>query len=321
MDEASAFYPEHRRSLLSTSRRTLCKMDGTSSQGLPSSWSLESAYKALNIRDPAASDGNVVVGFHQRYSTLAPSARTKLIGALELISFRRQSRLLAFVLTIIPHLTKDNVALLATPPAPSAALLPNKQQQPSGTANSSRVIVPATAAQQSNAPAVTANSVVPTMTASSSTDDLSGISVDDISVPSEENYSTCFYYSSSEVNDDSTDYESEESMDGRFWNGQTWRCDQCFNEIVEGKCPLGHNLNPCKVCEEDPEDCTCDKSQSTSDDEEDLAGDDNIVWDDHDGIWRCTACLWEVEANSEDNGECHCVSKPNVKCFSPLRTK
>ena len=260
--------------------------------------------------------------FQQRYSTLAPSARRNLIGALELISFRRQSRLLAFILTIIPHLTKENVALLATPPTPSTASLPKNRQQPSGNASLNRIVVAATT-QQSSTQAATVNPVVPTpedeptTAASGSADDLSLSTVDDVSEPSEENYSACFYNSSSEENDDSTDYESEESMDGRFWNGQTWRCDQC-NEIVEGECPLGHNLNPCKVCEEDPEDCTCDGSQST-DDEKDLASDDHMKWDDQDGIWRCTTCLWEVEANSEDNGECQCVS--NVKSSRPLCTK
>ena len=287
-------------------------------------WSLESAYKALDIRDPTTSDGNVVAVFHQRYSTLAPPAQINLIGALELISFRRQSRLLAFILTIIPHLTQENVALLATPPNPSTASLLNSRQQPSGNANLNRVVIPATTAQQSRAQAVAVNPVVPTSNneptaaAGDSADDLSISTVDNMSVPSEENYSACFYNSSSEENDDSTDYESEESIAGRYWNGQRWCCDECDNGLVEGECPLGHDLNPCKVCEEYLEDCTCDKSQSASDEEGGLAGDEHMMWDDQDGIWRCTACLWEVEANSEDNGECQCVS--NVRSFNPLCT-
>ena len=296
-------------------------MTDISSQGGLSWWSLESAYKALDIGDTTASDGNVVVAFHQRYSTLAPPARKNLIGALELISFRRQSRLLAFVLTIIPHLTKENVALLVPRPTASAASLPHNQRLLSGNASLSEVVVPAIAAQQSSAQAATVNPVAPTSenepttAAIDSADDLSITTVDDISVPSEENYSACFYNSSSEENGDTTDYDSEESLDGRFWNGQTWCCDDCNNELVEGECPLGHDINPCKVCEEYREDCTCDKSQSTSDDEEDLAGDDNMVWDDYEGIWRCAVCHWEVEGNSEDNGNCQCVS--NVKLLNP----
>ena len=301
-------------------------MDDAPSQGLLSWWSLESAYKALIVRDTTASDGNVVVAFQQCYSTMSPSARKNLIGALELISFRRQSQLLAFILTIIPHLTKDNVALLATPPASSATSLPTNWQ-PSGTANLSKVVVSATTAQQSNAQAAAVDSVVPTSenepttAASGSAEDLSTTSVDDASVPSEGNYSTRFYYSSSESNNASTDYESEESMDGKYWNGQRWGCEECDNELVGGKCPLGHDLNLCQSCGEDPEDCTCNGSQSTSDDEEDLAGGKKIAWDDHDGIWRCTACLWKVEANSEDDGECHCGSKSNVKYFNPSYRK
>ena len=300
-------------------------MDETSSQSLPSWWSLESAYKALDIRDPTTSDGNVVAVFHQRYSTLAPPAQKNLIGALELISFRRQSRLLKFILTIIPHLTKENVALLATPPTPSTASLPDSRQQPSGNANLNRVVISATTAQQSSAQAVAVNPVVPTSdneptaTAGESADNLSISTVDNMSVPSEENYSACFYYSSSEENDDSTDYESEESIGGRYWNGQRWCCDECANGLVEGECPLGHDLNICKICEDYLEECSCDKSQSTSDDEGGLAGDEHMVWDDQDGVWRCTACLWEVEANSEDKGECQCVS--NVRSFNPLCTK
>ena len=297
-------------------------MSDALSQGSRKFWSLDSAYDALNIREPtaSASDGDVVVGFQQRYSsTLAAADRANLIGALELVSTRRRSQLLAFVLTIIPHLTKDNVAILASPPVRSEASLPTIGQQPSGNASLTRVLGPATTAQHSGAQVVTVNPVVPL---SEYADTLSAASVDEISVPSEENYSTCFYNSLSEEDDGTTDYESEESMDGKFWNGQTWRCDDCNNELVGGECPLGHEVNPCKSCEYDREDCICADDQSTSDEEEDdLAGDYDIVWDDQEGIWRCTACLWEVEANSEDDWECHCVSNPEVRWFNPLCTK
>lgn len=37
-----------------------------------------------------------------------------------------------------------------------------------------------------------------------------------------------------------------------------------------------------------------------------------MVWDDQDAIWRCIVCLWEVEANSEEEGHCHCRVEPKV---------
>lgn len=84
----------------------------------------QGAYERLKIKDASIADGDVVAAFYAVYerdiankNMVPPWA----IKALEVISRSRQSQLLAFVLTIVPHLTRYNVSLLATPSEPAPA--------------------------------------------------------------------------------------------------------------------------------------------------------------------------------------------------------
>ena len=38
-------------------------------------------------------------------------------------------------------------------------------------------------------------------------------------------------------------------------------------------------------------------------------GKDVITYDDVDGVWRCSECQWEIEADNETDGNCHCVEE------------
>ena len=75
-------------------------------------YTLAEAYACLKIEDTDIPDGDVVVAF---WASLAARKHK----ALEVIARRRQSQWLAFVLTILPHLTNANVALLAQPSTPA----------------------------------------------------------------------------------------------------------------------------------------------------------------------------------------------------------
>lgn len=83
----------------------------------------EGAYIQLEIADRNVDDGNVVASFYALYSKLPKAVRgaayaSSLIytEALRTIAIYRQSRLLAFVLTILPYLDDHNVGLLTCAP-------------------------------------------------------------------------------------------------------------------------------------------------------------------------------------------------------------
>lgn len=95
---------------------------------------------------------------------------------------------------------------------------------------------------------------------------------------------------------------------------------------MEGKCPNGDVINPCRLCGRPFEGtcpALCDNCHNELDDpcsectntdstgNEDSLEDCGMVWDESDTVWRCIACLWEVEANGEDEGQCHCLVESN----------
>ncbi|KAI4248390.1 MAG: hypothetical protein L6R40_000949 [Gallowayella cf. fulva] len=83
----------------------------------------DDAYTHLGIRDHNISDGDVVACFYAQYRAHPENLRRppsegspSCTRALELIAARRQSRLLAFALTVIPQLNDNNVGLLSHAP-------------------------------------------------------------------------------------------------------------------------------------------------------------------------------------------------------------
>ncbi|KAL8772073.1 MAG: hypothetical protein Q9209_002739 [Squamulea sp. 1 TL-2023] len=98
---------------------------------MASSTSEDDAYTQLQIRDHNISDGDVVAAFYSVYSKQPEEAREvqsvyslDCTRALQAIAVYRQSRILAFVLSVVPHLDRDNIKLLTN------ALLPPIPTQP-----------------------------------------------------------------------------------------------------------------------------------------------------------------------------------------------
>ena len=47
--------------------------------------------------------------------------------------------------------------------------------------------------------------------------------------------------------------------------------------------------------------------------EESKVGKDIITFDDVDGVWRCSECQWEIEADNETDGNCHCLEEGQMR--------
>ena len=268
---------------------------------------LPEAYERLGIKDTSISDGDVVAAFQAAYEKVEGEGVAFLgprwsIEALKVISQNRQSQLLAFILTIIPHLTRENVSLLATPP----------ESTPAGSIPSEVIELESDDER--------------TMTPGSNCDhSIAASSSDDFSLPSDQSSSTSIGTMS--TSEDSNESDFDDYIGGKFWNGATWRCEECNDELVEGECLSGHVIDPCRVCGQAYEaGCTAlcedchnefgDRCSECADgdsaDNEGPLEDGGMVRDDSDNVWRCTDCLWEVEANAENEGQCHCVVESNV---------
>ena len=286
---------------------------------------LAEAYKRINIKHTSISDGDVVAAFYDVYSNVRSTSTIKALGC---ISEARQSQLLAFVLTIIPHLTQENVALLTTRPQ-----LPNhigssgkvKVEETNGLSNSSPDNNIESEVQHPDplvSPTVARSTSQASITSSESEIDV--YSAESISTISQETTSSGIPMSE----EDSADSDFDEPIGGRYWDRQSWRCEECNDELVDGKCPNGDAINPCMVCGRDfaPGACArvCDEchevlqescsacAQNDTLNEQGTNEEAILAWDDRDGVWRCTTCQWEVEANNEEEGQCHCLKQPKV---------
>ena len=50
-------------------------------------------------------------------------------------------------------------------------------------------------------------------------------------------------------------------------------------------------------------------AECNSEIEESKVGEDIVIFDDVDGVWRCSECQWEIEADNETDGNCHCLEE------------
>lgn len=323
-------------------------MDDQISQVAGSVQMTADAYKCIGVRDTSMPDGDVAAAFYTAYSSqrdIFNGNPTWSIKSLGVIADSRQSQLLAFVREMIPHLTKENVSILATK-TPSAQTIksstianfeatsgePGFQILKSSTdavdASPELIIFGALAISkpltQGSATAVDTND---------SDDGIASDQPDDAS-----NFSSGYFSSnapSSHYNSDTS--QISEPAGGKFWNGEALCCKVCNEELNdEGECDDGHTINPCRYCgkEFEPLACSrfcieCHRELSTScsicnedeaSDKDELTEAIQMVWDDKDNVWRCTTCMWEVEANSENEGQCQCTIDPEVCslpcCFS-----
>ena len=308
-------------------------------------FSLPQAYRHLKITDTSIPDAAVVAKFHGTYTAQQSASRHWCTKALTLISRHRDSSLLAFILTIVPHLTKENVSILAAQPSPpkniSVDQLGQNDEQQNKETEPTVALSPITAVSSPlpTAAAVTTADVVSSSSSSGESTPNNAGSSDEIYSSPDENASfasgktasTGFDVSSG--GDASTESDFSVPIGGKYWDGEDWRCEECFERLVEGKCPNGDTINPCRSCGRDVQSGSCSMFCDECHDglerpcSECAGGGDHhdggsaagkMAWDDNDGVWRCTTCLWEVEANSKKEGQCHCQVDPDVRLSPTL---
>ncbi|KAL8869533.1 MAG: hypothetical protein Q9174_004204 [Haloplaca sp. 1 TL-2023] len=276
---------------------------------------LQQAYERLEIKNTSISDGDVVAAFHHVFSDQDTSNCSNAIWpveALEVISERRKSGLLAFVLTIVPHLTPDNVRLLGNPPnSASECLSPTetKERQQVGAALD---IMESPKEEGLDSDTVLSPAADATMTIEDGSGS-SSIGLHANSTVQSPDDSSYIYDRESSTEGDSTMDDFEEDVGGKFWTGQEWRCEQCWGVLEEGDCC---HHGPASQCSE------CNSSAIDGDDDDDSISTNgwHMTWDDTDRIWRCSQCHWEIEANNEDEGQCHCLVDPTERFIAlPIR--
>ncbi|KAL8853428.1 MAG: hypothetical protein Q9221_001745 [Calogaya cf. arnoldii] len=260
----------------------------------------EGAYTVLRITDRGINDSDVVASFYALYSKLPEAAKRPssisltYIEALRTIAVHRQSRLLAFVISILPHLNDHNVGLLTYAPLPP---MPTKVTAGSQTQDTLPVgnghIVDLTEPDTTVRDAANGTSQKGGHTSKEKENQIitsasSGFEKDEPTRPywnspspsvAESASSADIPSSSVDLMDTSSDASGVSSREeGKNYDGQRWRCEECN-------------------CEEE---------------EEDLS---TLLWDADDKIWRCALCHWEVEANSDEEGHCHCYTKHDVPVY------
>ena len=312
---------------------------------------LEEAYRRINITDSSIPDGDVVAAFYdyvdegKRHNSI--SDRTQwATNALEIIANGRRSQLLSFLLTVIPHLTRENVALLATRPssAPKQQTTNRILEHQDTLSSFVAVPLPSSTTQSSAAPpASTASKASPSSAQptgyvnSSSQNDLNK-AVPNTTFTASWNSSSASVYepsdSSNSDGSDSADSKIPEQIGGKFWDGTTFRCEDCCSALEAGQCPNDHEIDPCLSCDKDfepltcaaycdnchaarggpCEDCVVLDGEEIEEDEEDIEK-NRMIWDDEDEIWRCTTCMWEIEADGDNEGQCHCANVSSSALF------
>lgn len=305
-------------------------------------------YKCLGIADPSISDGDVVVAFHKAYSVQRDSPGgdvSETVNALNAIAGSRGSQWLAFTRMILPHLTEANVSVLSsrrmsTPNFQSSVDVNNQQSGNASTVHETKDPTTAIscepfifrAAADPPPPTEFTLSAKPTWPkatksprASRAHDFDSDGSIDWAVSVTASNYSEDLSSGASSSDRDSVLSQLSEIEGGKLWNGQYWCCAVCNEELDdEGKCFEDHTTDPCGYCGKDFEMRDCSKycvechlelpepCPHCNADEEGEEAPMEMIWDDTDGIWRCTTCMWEVEASREDEGHCQCFVDPEV---------
>lgn len=305
----------------------------------------EGAYIHLRITDRNVDDGNVVASFYALYSKLPEAARgassassLTCTQALRTIAIHRQSRLLSFVLTILPYLDDHNVGLLTCAPLPPMPTKGTTEPPIHDTFSASNeCIVDLTEPNTAVADAADGTSHNGGHPSEKTEDQIltlasSGLEENEPTLPysdspslvAESASSADIPSSSLDLMDTSSDSGSSE---GQYYDGQVWRCEECNKSLAICQCPNDSSTHPCAVCGSEDADlrfCTyCSKCHKTmkgpcggcqdaankylmTSEEENPS---ELFWDVCDGIWRCALCHWEVEGNSNEEGHCHCLTK------------
>ena len=297
------------------------------------------AYTRLNIANKEISDGDVVASFYALYSQLrgcshgaAIQDRMASINALQIIASYRQSRFLNFIVTIVPHLNEHNVGLLTTtplPPIPYSSPLQVKEKGASSNATKNSMTIDKASATNPH----TVSKSGPPSDEDPPENQISSeghkSSSQDGPIAGTEN-NACYVHSTTEDAMD-TSYDLSSKDYGQHYDGQRWRCNEC-DEPLADCCCLDGSAHQCATCAQklDVDHCAtyCSKCHpvegapchgcrihegsvnSGGSDGPESHQFDELFWD---GVWRCSECLWEVEANGTDTVYCHCATTRRIE--------
>ena len=280
---------------------------------------LQDAYSSLNLSNGAAlADEDIGVAYYR----VRPSGR----AALEFIATARKSRFLLFLATMGEHLNEKNVAVLAKKTF-AASPEPGNVGEDSGSAIS-----------KIEAPASVTSSQDTALESCESEMDIDAFgehyatSEESPSQPRSPSSPEATFSSSDGMNADS---DFSEEVCGVYFDPftKTWRCEECNTALVDGTCPSGHKLSRCQACGWQLDNGPCQRcleicgscgadmvhgqcnSCGAGEGSED---EDTIAFDEGEGLWRCIHCHWEVEADNDADGNCHCLNDDGDAHFIDL---
>ena len=268
-------------------------------------------------------------------------------NALEFIAETRRSRFLRFLATIGEHLNEKNVAILAKKTFPASPEPEDSGELSEATGLVGRMTEALTESEildeesvgakpADDGPASGECSQSPVSESPESEMEVDAFGEHyptSSSISSEPRSPSSPEASISSSDGASADSDFSEEVCGIFFNQYSWHCEECYSVLVDSKCPDGHELRRCKNCgwQLDSGPCqrcpgTCDACGGESVDGrcsncgagEESEDDDTIAFDERDGIWRCVSCTWEVEAENETDGNCHCLNDKGEAHFIDL---
>lgn len=297
------------------------------------SYAVANAYKKLDIDDHAVSDEQVVVAYHATASLYFDHSQQE--EALETIAAARHSRFLHFALAIRDHLDDENIAILKGM-APDRSTVANQLTvQPTITANSSPDTVVESAADEKMDIESSVDSIDTPDDSSLESESHAG-ATHDYGLPRLETPDPEGSYIPCSSDQSSGESDREDEPDELLWWDQAnevWRCWNCEQEFVEGKCPNGHCAfcrncewqfagedcprcpKTCQGCGQDKIDGECAECVLSEESEKEKEG---MALDDYDKVWRCTICMVEVQADNKDIAYCGCYDPEGRKLYFDL---
>lgn len=284
--------------------------------------SLSDAYDCLDVdNDASLADEEIGVAFYKSLLHYPNLSR----DALNLIAEHRKSRFLSFLATIGEHLNEENVAVLAKKTWDASP-----EPENVGEESASAVIGGAEPAQGE----LSQNQAIESSESEMEVDaygERIATGEDSPSEPRSPSSSEASFSSSDGMNADS---DFSEEVGGMFFDRSIWRCEECSSALDDWKCPNGHELTRCNNCGWELDNGPCQRCLGMCDacgGGETVGGqciscaagkesedEDTIFFDEEEGLWRCINCLWEVEADNETDGNCHCLNDKKEAHFIDL---
>ncbi len=282
------------------------------------------AYSALGIeKDFSLPDEDVAVAYYRsRGSSMAPLIYPR--WALESIAAARKSRFLRFLTAIEEHLNEKNVAVLAKKTFDASPEPEDVDEEVVDTETVGEGFAGGESSQDLCGGSSESEMEVDASGEGSATGE-DGPS--EISSPYDSEASV------SSDNEMSADSDFSQEVGGVFFDLSDWRCEECSAVLVDWKCPNGHEVSRCKTCGWQLDDGSCPKCLGMRGDcdgervhgqcgncgaGEDGEDEDDMTYDERDGLWRCMYCHWEVGAENETDGNCHCMNDKGEAHFIDL---